>query len=63
MIVLGFAPSNLYNIYYFRMYLMMIAVGIFNGMMVMPTFLSLIGPEPDLSLDVEKPKGRRDHKY
>lgn len=25
--------------------------------MLMPTLLSLIGPEPDLSLDVERPKG------
>ena len=54
-IVLGFAPSNLFKLYYFRMFLLIILIGVFNGLMFMPTMLSLIGPEPDLSLDVEKP--------
>ena len=57
MIVLAFAPSTLFKLYYFRMYLLIILLGVFNGLMLMPTLLSLIGPEPDLSLDVEKPRG------
>ncbi len=54
--MLGFAPSNLFKLYYFRMYLLIILIGVFNGLMLLPTLLSWIGPEPDLSLDVEIPK-------
>lgn len=56
-IVLGFAPSNLFRLYYFRMYLLIILLGVFNGLMFLPTMLSLFGPAPDLSLEVKAPKG------
>lgn len=46
-IVLAFAKSTLFKLYYFRMYLFIIILGAFNGLMLLPTMLSLIGPETD----------------
>ena len=48
-IVLAFASSTLFRLYYFRMYLFIIILGAFNGLMVMPVLLSLIGPQPDVN--------------
>jgi len=45
-IVLAFAPSTLFRLYYFRMYLLIILLGVFNGLALLPVLLSLIGPEP-----------------
>lgn len=42
--VLAFAPSTLFRLYYFRMYLFIILLGVFNGLMFLPILLSLIGP-------------------
>jgi len=43
-IVLAFAPSTLFKLYYFRMYLFIIFVGCFNGLMFLPVMLRLVGP-------------------
>jgi len=51
--VLAFAPSTLFQLYYFRMYMFIIIIGVYNGLSFLPTILSLIGPEPDKSLIVE----------
>ena len=48
-IVLAFASSTLFKLYYFRMYLVIIILGAFNGLMVMPVMLSIIGPAPDVN--------------
>lgn len=56
-IVLAFAPSTLFKLYYFRMYLFIIVCGFFNGLMLLPVILALIGPEPDKALIAEE---RRD---
>ena len=48
-IVLAFAQSTLFKLYYFRMYLFIIILGAFNGLMVLPTLLSLCGPDTDMS--------------
>ena len=45
-IVLAFAPSTLFKLYYFRMYLFIILLGLFNGLMFLPLILSWVGPEP-----------------
>ncbi|KAM3130411.1 hypothetical protein pb186bvf_017510 [Paramecium bursaria] len=42
--VLGFAPSNLFKLYYFRMYILMVILGTFNGLVLLPTFLGIAGP-------------------
>lgn len=43
-IVLGFAASTLFRLYYFRMYILMVILGAFNGLCVMPVLLGLIAP-------------------
>lgn len=45
-LVLAFAPSTLFRLYYFRMYLFIILLGLFNGLMFIPLLLSRIGPSP-----------------
>lgn len=42
--VLAFAPSTLFRLYYFRMYLLIIVLGVFNGLFFLPVILSWIGP-------------------
>jgi Niemann-Pick C1 protein len=44
-IVLAFAPSTLFKLYYFRMYLFIILLGLFNGLMFLPLILRWVGPE------------------
>lgn len=43
-LVLAFAPSTLFKLYYFRMYLFIILLGVFNGLFFLPVVLSVIGP-------------------
>jgi len=45
--VLAFAPSTLFRLYYFRMYLLIIIIGVFNGLCLLPVLLSWIGPPTD----------------
>jgi Niemann-Pick C1 protein len=47
-IVLAFAPSTLFKLYYFRMYLFIILLGLFNGLMFLPLVLRWVGPLPDV---------------
>eukprot|EP00744_Colponema_vietnamica_P003701 GILI01005628.1.p1 GENE.GILI01005628.1~~GILI01005628.1.p1 ORF type:complete len:950 (-),score=322.34 GILI01005628.1:302-3151(-) len=44
-LVLAFAPSNLFRLYYFRMYCSIILMGIFHGLIFLPILLSYVGPE------------------
>jgi hypothetical protein len=53
-LVLAFAPSTLFRLYYFRMYMFIIIIGVFNGLMFLPIVLSFIGPEADKLLIAEK---------
>lgn len=46
-LVLAFAPSTLFKLYYFRMYLFIIILGVFNGLFFLPIMLSWIGPPTD----------------
>ena len=57
--VLIFAPSTLFKLYYFRMYLFIIIFGVFNGLMFLPTILSLIGPAEDKAEIIEAFKDRK----
>ena len=45
-VVLAFAPSTIFKLYYFRMYLFIILLGLFNGLMFLPLVLRWVGPEP-----------------
>jgi Niemann-Pick C1 protein len=56
-IVLAFAPSTLFRLYYFRMYLCIIVLGLFNGLMFIPLLLSRFGPQhPAAARIMEKSK-------
>jgi len=52
-LVLAFAPSTLFKLYYFRMYMFIIIIGVYNGLMFLPVMLSLCGPPADKSLIME----------
>ncbi|OWZ10845.1 Patched family protein [Phytophthora megakarya] len=41
--VLAFAPSMLFRVYFFRMYLGIVVLGCFHGLILLPVLLSLIG--------------------
>ncbi|CBJ30169.1 conserved unknown protein [Ectocarpus siliculosus] len=43
--VLAIAPSLLFRVYYFRMYMATVAVGAFQGLAVLPVLLSMCGPK------------------
>lgn len=58
-IVLAFAPSTLFKLYYFRMYLFIIIFGAFNGLMFLPTILSLVGPPADKAEVIESFKDKK----
>lgn len=48
--VLAFAPSMLFRVYFFRMYMGIVVLGFYYGLVVMPVLLSLFGqrdPRPD----------------
>lgn len=53
-LVLAFAPSTLFRLYYFRMYLFIILLGVFNGLVFLPVILSWIGPPTDEVEIIEK---------
>ena len=42
--VLGMAHSRIFVVYYFRMYLCLVAAGCFYGLVVLPVLLSIFGP-------------------
>jgi len=43
-LVLAFAKSTLFRLYYFRMYLGIVLLGLFNGLMVLPIVLYKLSP-------------------
>lgn len=57
-VVLSIAPSTLFRLYYFRMYLFIIIFGVFNGMFFLPSILCICGPDEDKSEIIEAFKDR-----
>ncbi|XP_019088059.1 PREDICTED: Niemann-Pick C1 protein-like [Camelina sativa] len=52
-IVLCFARSEIFVVYYFQMYLALVIIGFLHGLVFLPVILSLAGP-PQLHLDIEE---------
>ena len=52
-IVLAFAPSTIFRLYYFRMYLLIVLVGLFHGLIALPIALLYFGPDHVISINVK----------
>ncbi|KAL1190184.1 hypothetical protein V5N11_016579 [Cardamine amara subsp. amara] len=52
-IVLCFARSEIFVVYYFQMYFALVIIGFLHGLVFLPVILSLAGP-PQLHLDLEE---------
>lgn len=46
-LVLALAKSTLFRLYYFRMYLGIVLLGIFNGLVLLPALLYKFGPRTE----------------
>ncbi len=60
-VVLAWAPSTLFRLYYFRMYCGIIVCGAFHGLVFLPVLLSLVGPgsADDATPIVDDASGKR----
>lgn len=45
-IVLAFAHSEIFRVYYFRMFFTIVILGCLHGLVLLPTILSMFGPSP-----------------
>jgi Niemann-Pick C1 protein len=55
--VLGLAPSMIFQVYYFRMYLGIVFLGVFHGLCVTPLLLMYMGPKTRETYDKPKKTG------
>lgn len=45
-VVLAFARTQIFEVYYFRIFLALVALGAAHGLVLLPVLLSLVGPPP-----------------
>jgi len=44
--VLAFARTQIFEVYYFRIFLALVGLGAAHGLVLLPVLLSLVGPPP-----------------
>jgi Niemann-Pick C1 protein len=45
-VVLAFARTQIFEVYYFRIFLALVGLGAAHGLVLLPVLLSLVGPPP-----------------
>lgn len=48
--MLAFSQTKIFEIYYFRMYMALVVIGTFHGLLLLPVLLALVGPEAKVSV-------------
>lgn len=43
--MLAFSQTKIFDLYYFRMYMALVLIGAFHGLLLLPVLLALLGPE------------------
>jgi hypothetical protein len=46
-LMLSFSRTKMFEVYYFRMYMMLVAVGAFHSLLLLPVMLALVGPRQE----------------
>lgn len=56
-VVLAFARTQIFEVYFFRVYFSLVILGALHGLILLPVLLALVGPPPFHRKDVEEKDG------